>query len=64
MGYRAGRVKIEKTFDIGPEDHEALLRLLELNVKLYYQQLPDFPPKPVDMSEKIRNLKFRRSENR
>jgi len=58
MGYRAGRVKIEKTFDIGPEDHKALLRLLDMGVKLYYQQLPDFPPKPVDMEQKIRSLKF------
>ncbi|MEZ0346193.1 MAG: PTS sugar transporter subunit IIB [Infirmifilum sp.] len=58
MGYRAGRVKIEKTFDIGPDDHKALLRILDMGVKLYYQQLPDFPPKPVDMEEKIRSLKF------
>lgn len=58
MGYRQGRVKIEKTFDVGPEDHKALLRLLDMGVKLYYQQLPDFPPKPVDMEQKIRSLKF------
>ncbi|QOJ79235.1 PTS sugar transporter subunit IIB [Infirmifilum lucidum] len=58
MGYRAGRVKIEKTFDIGPEDHKALLKLLDMGVKLYYQQLPDFPPKPVDMEQKIRSLRL------
>ncbi|MGB9786777.1 MAG: PTS system mannose/fructose/N-acetylgalactosamine-transporter subunit IIB [Infirmifilum sp.] len=58
MGYRAGRVKIEKTFDIGPEDHKALLRILDMGIKLYYQQLPDFPPKPIDMEQKIRSLKF------
>ena len=58
MGYRAGRVKIEKTFDIGPEDHKALLKILDMGIKLYYQQLPDFPPKPVDMEQKIRSLKF------
>ncbi|UNQ73203.1 PTS system mannose/fructose/N-acetylgalactosamine-transporter subunit IIB [Infirmifilum sp. NZ] len=58
MGLRAGRVYIEKTFAIGPEDHKALLRLLDMGVKLYYQQLPDFPPKPVDMEQKIRSLKF------
>jgi mannose/fructose/N-acetylgalactosamine-specific phosphotransferase system component IIB len=58
MGHKAGRVKIEKTLDIGPEDHKALLKLLELGIKLYYQQLPDFPSKPIDIGEKIRNLKF------
>jgi len=58
MGYRAGRVKVEKTFDIGPEDHKALLKLLDMGIKLYYQQLPDFPPKPLDMAEKIRSIKF------
>ncbi|NAZ24594.1 MAG: PTS transporter subunit IIB [Thermofilum sp.] len=58
MGYRAGRVKVEKTFDIGPEDQKALLKLLDMGIKLYYQQLPDFPPKPLDMAEKIRSIKF------
>jgi len=58
MGYRAGRVKVEKTFDIGPEDHKALIKLLDMGIKLYYQQLPDFPPKPLDMAEKIRSIKF------
>ncbi len=58
MGHRAGRVKVEKTLDIGPEDHKALLKLLDMGVKLYYQQLPDFPAKPVDMEQKIKSLKF------
>lgn len=58
MGYRAGRVKVEKTFDVGPEEHKALLRLLDMGIKVYYQQLPDFPPKPVDLEEKLRKLKF------
>ncbi len=58
MGFKPGRVKIEKTFDINAEEHKALLKLLDMGVKLYYQQLPDFPPKPVDMEEKLRKLTF------
>ena len=58
MGHRPGRVKVEKTFDIGPEDHKALLKLLDMGIKLLYQQLPDFPPKPIDMEEKLRKLSF------
>lgn len=51
MGWKEGRVRVEKTLNIGGEDKKALLELLSRGIKLLYQQLPDFPPKPIDLGK-------------
>ncbi|MDT7889274.1 MAG: PTS sugar transporter subunit IIB [Desulfurococcales archaeon] len=58
MGWKEGRVRVEKTLNIGGEDKKALLELLSRGIKLLYQQLPDFPPKPIDLGKKILELKL------
>jgi len=48
MAYRAGRTQVAKTVSVSPEDVEAVKKMVERGINVYYQQLPDFPPKPQD----------------
>jgi len=49
MAWRQGRTQIAKTVSVSPEDVEAIKKLVEKGIKVWYQQLPDFPTKPQDV---------------
>ncbi|MGQ4892541.1 MAG: PTS system mannose/fructose/N-acetylgalactosamine-transporter subunit IIB [Candidatus Njordarchaeia archaeon] len=55
MSYRKGRTKIEKTLALAPEDIEAVKKIMEKGIWVYYQQLPDFPSKPVDFQKILKD---------
>jgi len=48
MAWRSGRQQVSRTVSVGPEDVEAVKKIVEKGIRVYYQQLPDFPPKPQD----------------
>ena len=54
MAWKRGREKIDKTVSVTPEEAAACKKIAEMGVKLLYQQLPDFPPKPEDFIEKLK----------
>lgn len=58
MGWKTGKVKVEKTVNVSKEDIEAFIELNRLGIKLMYQQLPDFPPKPIDLMQRLKEAKL------
>jgi len=58
MAWRQGRVQIAKTVSVSKEDVEAIKKLIERGIKVWYQQLPDFPTKPQDVVKLLQDKKL------
>jgi mannose/fructose/N-acetylgalactosamine-specific phosphotransferase system component IIB len=48
MSFRKGRTKVEKTIALDEQHVEAIKKIVDKGIWVYYQQLPDFPSKPID----------------
>ena len=58
MAMRAGRIHVTKTVSVSKEDIEAVKKLAEKGIWIYYQQLPDFPSKPQDFIKILKDKKL------
>lgn len=58
MGFKHGKKQVTKTVSVDANDVKAFKELVELGVRLEYQQLPDFPAKPEDFEAKLREMKL------
>ena len=58
MAFRQGRVQIAKTASVSPEDVEAIKKMVEMGVNVWYQQLPDFPSRPQDVMKLLKDKKL------
>ncbi len=58
MAFRQGRTQIAKTASVSPEDVEAIKKMVEMGVKVWYQQLPDFPSRPQDVMKLLKDKKL------
>ncbi len=58
MAFRHGRKQIAKTVSLSPEDVEAIKKLVDMGVNVWYQQLPDFPSRPQDVMKLLKDKKL------
>jgi len=56
MGYKEGRIRIEKTISVLREDIEALKTLSDLGIKIVYQQMASMKPKEIRVEELLKKI--------
>jgi len=58
MAFRQGRKQIAKTASVSPDDVEAIKKLVDMGINVWYQQLPDFPSRPQDVMKLLKDKKL------
>jgi len=58
MGFKHGKKQVSKTVSVDANDVKAFKEIIKMGVRLEYQQLPDFPQKPVDFEATLKEMKL------
>lgn len=58
MGYKEGKIMVTETVSLGSDDLDAVRKILDKGIKIFYQQVPELG-RPIDFEEKLREKNIR-----